>query len=302
MNIYFYNAWHNGDLHVSRSFVRYIMKHIKADSYNYYHPNLNKILQDIDGLNQIPFKKSNIDLNDGRGYFKKGNDYYINTWYGSYDFKYLFGEDMTIFCLYNIFKKTLKELFKFNIDPDPVKFFAKIDYSKFDVKDIDDFILKDNRKKVLICNNTVESFQSNNFDFNPIIRDLADKQPNILFVITNIMNNVILEKDNIIYCNTILPKIYDNNLNEISYISRFCDIIVGRYSGPQSFAGTYDNYLDPTKTFISFVTLGKPNRYGYGDCSFGSSLLLPQEKRAKFVYSGNFKSKSIINIIEGELK
>ena len=155
MNIFFYNAWHNGDLHVSRTFVKYIMENIPALNYYYCHSNIPKILTDIENLKSIPFGL--INKNSKVGHFKNGNDIYINTWYGAYNFQYLMKHEMSIFVLYNIFKRTLRELFKHKILDDPLYFLPKIDYSKFDVKDVDDFILKDNRKKILICNNGVES-------------------------------------------------------------------------------------------------------------------------------------------------
>lgn len=300
MNIFFYNAWHNGDLHVSRTFIKYIIENIKDNTYYYCHSNMPKILQDIENLNQIPFSNI-INKNSKEGYFKNGEDYYINTWYGSYNFQYLMHQEMTTFVLFNIFKRTLKEIFRHQILNDPLYFLPKIDYSKFDVKDIDDFILKDNRKKVLICNNTVESGQCENFGFDIIIRKLSTDYPNILFIVSNIFRDYVIERDNVIYCNAILPNIHDNNLNEISYLSKFCDVIVGRYSGPCSFAGTYENFLDPNKTFINFIRSGMPNGYSYGDGSFGVTSLIPQGKRAKFVCSGNFKQRNVIDVIKGEL-
>ena len=44
------------------------------------------------------------------------------------------------------------------------------------------------------------------------------------------------------------------DLFEISYLSKFCDIIIGRNSGPYTYSETYDNYMDNTKTFLSFNT------------------------------------------------
>jgi hypothetical protein len=302
MNIFFYNAWHNGDLHVSRTFIRYILENIKADSYNYLHSNSTKILQDIVNLNQLPFKNEIIDKNSQDGYLKKNQNYYINTWYGSYNFDYLRNKEMNIFVLFNIFKRTLKELFDHEILNDPLYFLPKIDYTKFDIKNVDNFILKDKRRKVLICNNNVDSGQSENFSFDPIIEKLSKDYPNILFIVSNIFKDHIIEKNNIFYCNRLCSNIYDNNLNEIGYLSKFCDVVVGRYSGPQSFAGTYENFLDTSKTFINFVKGGSPNGYDYGDCSFGITSILPKENRAKFVSSKNFATNDIINVIKGELK
>jgi hypothetical protein len=300
MKISFYNGWHNGDLHVSRTFIKYIMDNFEATSYSYYHSCSTKILQDIDNLKQLPFEELQISSSNKDGYFKRGNNCYINTWYASYNYRYLKGRDLTMFCLYDVFKRTMKELFNHEIPNDIIKFFAKIDYTKYDIKPIDDFILKDSRKKVLICNNNVESAQSINFNFDPIIDELSLLFPDTLFLMTNILTNNILIRPNVIYCSNIVPQV-NNNLNEISYLSRFCDIIVGRYSGAQTFSGVYENYIDPSKTFITFL-LKETANYVYGDGSFGINQLLPKEKRAKFVCSHDFSEKNIINVIKGELE
>ena len=42
------------------------------------------------------------------------------------------------------------------------------------------------------------------------------------------------------------------DLLQISLISSFCDIIVGRASGPYCFTHTKENLLNPNKTYISF--------------------------------------------------
>ena len=293
MNIAFYNAWHNGDLHVSRTFIRYIINNIKASSYYYLHNNPQKTLQDIPNLIQTPYS---FNRQDKQGHFRRGNDVYINTWYCSYNNEYLNNNEMTIFVLFKIFKRSLKELFDHDILEDPLFFLPKIDYTKFNVASINKFIETDLRKKILICNNNVESGQSENFDFDPIIKTLSDQYPDILFVITNMKEHI--QKNNVIYCQDIIP--YTNNLNEISYLSKFCRIIVGRLSGPQSFSGVQDNLLDPNKKIITFLRIGI-NGYTFGDGSFGVTSLLPEGERAKFIHTDNFEFDNIVNVIKGEL-
>jgi hypothetical protein len=57
--------------------------------------------------------------------------------------------------------------------------------------------------------------------------------------------------DNVVFTNDII-KSNECDLNEISYLSTFCDIIVGRNSGPFCFASTKNNLKDPNKTFYAF--------------------------------------------------
>ena len=58
--------------------------------------------------------------------------------------------------------------------------------------------------------------------------------------------------NNIVDANTLVADKTKSNLNEISYISRFCDIIVGRGSGPFCFTHVKENLYDENKTYIAF--------------------------------------------------
>ena len=293
MNIYFYNAWHNGDLHVSRTFVRYMMENIKADNYFYMHNNAPKILQDILELRQAPYS---LNRQNKDGYFSRGNDIYINTWYCSYNNEYLNNNEMTIFVLINIFKRTLKEVFNHDILNDPLYFLPIIDYTKFNVSRINNLVETDMRKKVLICNNDVDSGQSENFNFDNVIKTLSNEFPDILFIISNIKEPI--KKNNVMYCKDIIP--YPNNLSEISYLSKFCSVIVGRLSGPQTFSTVQDNLLDPKKKIITFIKK-EINGYFFGDGSFGVTSLLPEGDRASYIYSNNFEIDNIFEVIRKEL-
>ena len=43
------------------------------------------------------------------------------------------------------------------------------------------------------------------------------------------------------------------DLNEISYLSLFCDTIIGRASGPYVFTQVKENLYNPNKTFLAFT-------------------------------------------------
>jgi hypothetical protein len=62
------------------------------------------------------------------------------------------------------------------------------------------------------------------------------------------------------------------DLNEISYLSKFCDIIVGKNSGPYIYCMTEENINDPNKTIIVF------NKRSL------DSLLAEINHKAKYVY------------------
>jgi hypothetical protein len=77
--------------------------------------------------------------------------------------------------------------------------------------------------------------------------ELANNNPSSLFLTTTPINH---NHPNII--DTSLLTNTNPDLLQISLISTFCDIIVGRASGPYCYTHTKENLLNPNKTYISF--------------------------------------------------
>jgi len=138
-------------------------------------------------------------------------------------------------------------------------------------------------KKILVSNNNVQSEQSLNFDFDPIIDLLSNMHPNHLFLITNptkvIKNNVVHSKD--ITGN-------DFDLLYISYISTKCNIIIGRASGPYCYCHVKENLMDENKTFISFTNNDIEGIWF-------------KESKSKQVWSNNYDRNNILNLINTEI-
>jgi len=269
-----YNNYHKGDLHVSRSLIRFVIENISAKEYIYYHHYTPKILQDIPKLKQ---KKYDLPKEfNYRGWVLENNILFLNSWYNAYNQQEFKG--CTIQTLFNIFKRGLKETIDFDLPGEANDYLPVIDYNYFDLSSITSWLSCDKREKVLISNCNVLSGQSHNFDFNPVIDYISDTFPEVCFIITNIMNNKVIHKQNVYYFQDIFSD-GDCDLNEISYISKFCNIIIGRNSGPHTFCFTKENLFDPMKTFIcisheSFGILGSVNaeivcsqRYSLGDVS-----------------------------------
>ena len=49
-NLVFYNHWQNGDIHVSREFVKFFTESIDAKNYYYLHHKSEELLKDIPKL------------------------------------------------------------------------------------------------------------------------------------------------------------------------------------------------------------------------------------------------------------
>jgi hypothetical protein len=255
MNIYFFNPYRNGDVHVSRTYIIDIMNKLPNNIY-YYIQNSSytsgPALKDIKNIKTI-YDIDKIDQNSS--ITKIGNDVFINTWYGQSSRKYFETsrylnnvDDCSFYILYNIFKDVYKFL---NIEIDNFEnYLPEIIFENLEKTKIDIFLNNNSNfeKKILICDNTVKSGQSLNFDFKPIIKELSNRYKNYAFISTSNNNEI---SDNIFSTNDIIGLNFD--LNEISYLSNYCDVIVGRSSGPYTFSLTKQNIMNDNKKFVAFT-------------------------------------------------
>lgn len=280
-HIIFFNQMRNGDVHVSRNFVKYLMSIIPAQLYTYAHNNCPKLVQDIPNLK---YSNMSISLPEYLPYFKTGNTLYINTWIGQKRGRYCHPQGCTFIGNIRMYNDMLAELHRQSLPCGYEQFLPTINYEKFDIQNIKQFMAGKDNKKVLIANGNAMSGQVQNFDFDPIIDFLSNKYQEVLFFITN---QTKIKKHNVIHCPDII-KTTRSDLNECSYIGTFCDIIVGRSSGPYTFSLTKDNLENPKKTFICFV------------CRRDEGIWYPEAK-AKIIWSNNYLPNSIIDTISREL-
>jgi len=296
MRIIFFNNWHYGDLHVSRGFVDAIRNYVKADEFLYAHNNSH-----VFGGSIIEDKKLLQGLDKWVPFIKKGNDLFINTWYGTSKRKYVYQETLSFSCLYSLFESTCKEALGINlseIHSDPCKFYPQIDYSLYKIDSINSFMEKHKGvRKVLVCNGNVNSCQAVNFDMWPSIQHVAKKHPRTLWLVTN---NNIKTQGNIIYTPDIIQKENGNDLNENSYISTFCDLIVGRFSGPHTYSYTKDNLFNSNKTILSFYN--SRNKVIASTDWIGNRFRNKIKYSAKIVDSVYVDTKNVANEISKQIK
>lgn len=245
----FFNSYMSGDIFESREFVRDIMETHPAKKYVYYHNNSDRLLLDIDNLTVIPevpkIFNHRIPFIDDTA----NNNLFINTWIGR-DPKYVLpGAACTLEQLYKMYNDMLSQIDGSFLSNHVIDYLTTIDYSKFDIEKIDEYMLRNmGRKMVFISNGEVRSLQAKNFDMSYLIERLADAYPSIIFFITSPMKR---SRSNIVNANDFTDSSLTSNLNELSYLSTFCDIIVGRNSGPQVFSWTKGNCLS-SKTNVTF--------------------------------------------------
>lgn len=253
--IVFFNHAHRGDIFLSRPFVKEIVEKLDVEFYyshfwgEYLLKDLNINYIHIDTVDKIPQIDRHI------GHYISEDTLYINTWIGNYfdHSKPRYGEcnlQSIYFLMYEQIFKVIRKIFQIDLNlKDIHEYFPTIDYSYFNIGNIDKYLKEDTRKKVLLCNGPALSGQCDyNGDMAEIINFLSQKYSNITFIITH---NIKLEKDNIKYTGDIIQS-QKSDLNEITYLSKFCDVIVGRSSGPFTFANTKDNIFDEKKSFLCF--------------------------------------------------
>jgi hypothetical protein len=136
-NLFFYNNWHNGDLHVSRGIVNYIVNIVKDKNPNmgfyYGHYNDPEILKDLPVIYDSNYLKY---LNDKKheNFFIRDESLFINTWYGVNNYLYYNEFGPTFDCIFELMKVPDKQL---DIDLNEVdikKLIPKINFNKYEVK------------------------------------------------------------------------------------------------------------------------------------------------------------------------
>lgn len=239
--IFFYNHYHNGDVFYSREFVRDMMAKA-GGSHVYLHRNDPSIFKDF-GIDQAPMEGHAID--EQKPFFDDGESIYINTWVGQSELKFASRLGCSLMANYAMYSKIYEAL---GISMEPMDFYIpRVDFDKVGR-------FKVGRGFVLVCNNMVMSGQSSNFDFDPVVEKLSRTYGDKMFVMTN---ETSVDRPNVARASEIIG--FDKgNLLEISRLSTFASVIVGRASGPFCFSHIVDNMSDPKKSFVG-LTLREEN-------------------------------------------
>ena len=250
--IVFFNHYHRGDLHTHKEFVKQLMSSLPYFKFKYLHQNPKKLTDEL----RVEYAGVPSNLSSKEPFYRTEEILYINTWVG---------------CLWDVFCKngginmhTLYEQWDhifnvvnsiYNTDlelhDEMEEYLPRIDFSMLDTKAIDEYANSNNNRKILICNNVPNSNQSFAGNMVDYIAPLAKDNPEVHFICTNKLN---VDIENILYTSDIIGNNEGCDLQEISYLSQFCDSIVGKNSGPYVFCETYESYMNPNKTFISFNT------------------------------------------------
>jgi hypothetical protein len=202
-----------------------------------YVSHYPEILKDIDVVKKGP---GEYNLTGYTPTFERDGTLFFNTWFAS-DNDIFQHNGVSIDTVYLIFQKVIRTYLGVEISNDYWSFFPEIDYSKVQTKGINSFIKEHKERKILVSNCDGLSGQSCNFNMSPLIEHLANKHKDTSFLVTN-DNGTVPKLSNVFLTSSIIGPVPVCDLNENAYLSTFCDIILGRYSGAYTISITRKNY------------------------------------------------------------
>jgi hypothetical protein len=247
-NIVFYNHWHYGDLFSTRGLVTDIKNQLPHLSFHYLHmknadatrdlcPNVHEEFQNV--LDRLPQHARYADASD---------TLFINTWVGAYMGMWPNTHPSYIShrLIYQQLYKELADKYDIRLQLSDVwHYVPDIDYRTYNTRAADGFLISHAGNRYLFCNGAVQSTQSSMGDMQELIHILAAEYPDDLFIVTE---KFATHLDNVVFTSDIFHQSCD--ICEISYLSSKCDLIVGKNSGPFTYASTKANLSDKSKMFL----------------------------------------------------
>lgn len=240
-NVYFHNNFHNGDVHLSKGFIKAYQKIIGHKNFYYIHNCNKKITADLEP--DIKTVNANIQNLQDKLIYCENENLFINTWIGTENKKYLNTYGLNFNSNKIIFNEVLQMLNLQSSYTDE-ELLPNINFSAYNLR-LNNVESIKSSKNILFCNNDFKSGQSYNFDTDYFLQKLVNKYKEYNFIVTNYTN---IKSNNIIPINDLVDN-KDFNLLECSYISLYCDHIIGRSSGPYTVSLIRDNLLNGKKNF-----------------------------------------------------
>lgn len=306
-NILFYNLWHNGDVFSGRGYIKKIINSIPEAKFGYYHKNNPKVVMDLVTTKFKPdLTKWQVEQLNFRKIFETEQTIYINTWVGTYfhqhavrmqDFPNVIinlpneghANFLSLHKMYSFICNYLNHEHNTNIylENDPLLNVPEIDWSQYyDIEPANDFLAsRVAKRKYLFCNGIVRSNQSKIGNLSDVINHLAQANPYDIFFCTEKFETNL---HNVVFTSDIFSIPCD--LNEIAYLSTFCDVIVGKNSGPFMFTHIKPNINNTNKVFVAFSN-------HISDCYTHHLTDLP----CKYFYSDKQDTKDVYNILTSAL-
>lgn len=264
--VVFYNLCANGDLHLSRGLVRHVMSTLPAIEFGYIHARDACLLSDIPRLRYEGMVVPGEVAEEGPhgGALRVGSALYMNTWYHANGLKNAGKWGYTHFdTLFSLFDDMLRDHFGMALPNDAAALFPAIDFDRFEIGKASAFVASEKRPLVFVSNGMVTSQQAVNFDLSSMVREVAAAAPWAMFLLTEEDSQP--ETDNVRFTGRIIDKSSGSDLNENAFLASKSDMIVGRASGPFTFAMTRENLFERDVRWVCFSTLNYPRAFWLGE-------------------------------------
>lgn len=260
----FYNHFNNGDIHLSRGFIKVLTEKMNLLGVKcfYAHKNNLALLKDIN-VTPAPHLLPNLSTDPIFIGDKNSDQVFLNTWYAADKFSAMNRYGLSFDCLYSIFNHFTKNILEMDLSEirsNPMDFFPDINFSMYDINNIDSWATKNiNVRKVFISNGPTLSGQGSAVNFTPVLNYLAKKYKDIMFITTS-YDPALQGCSNVINSVDIIGRA-GFDLNENAYLSTKCNLILGKSSGPFTFSFIKKNLFEIGQTFISFSNLSYPHKF-----------------------------------------
>lgn len=252
-NVYFYNHFGHGDIFESLEFVKEWMEILGDRNYFYAHGKTPKILW------ELPRTVVSMNVTDEMHAMRaiRFNDetksMFINTWIGR-DGKYVIpGIGVVVERLWRMHNDMLASVGCRPLTKPIMEYVPSLDYENYpDCFNVDIWLKTEaeHRRLWLIDNGNVQSNQAKNFDFSPIIEEVAKLEYDDFFITTHDSG---VKLPNVWTTSEIIRSKDGFDLPEVSFLSRFCNGSIGRNSGPHVYTQVRENWMDDQYRFLSFT-------------------------------------------------
>jgi len=246
----FFNHSGIGDVILTKPFCKQIKELLNIENIFYAHKHDVKITADLCDY----FSIDNIPVNAHDTVVQTKDATYFNTFFAFNSNIASVSNKDTSRCYYEFlldgFNYNLK-LFRVTIDNNVDKLMlAPSAISHNRLTNLFPSLINEKLIKVLIYNQATFAGQSDNVGMQTLISSVAKRHPGVVFLISQDYNDELQNTINI------RKKLFKtkNNLQELSTISKFCNIITGPANGPLFASWIRPNICNNRKTYITTIT------------------------------------------------
>jgi hypothetical protein len=212
----------------------------------------------FEDLPQIVTKPVAAHRNPHQHLSRRAGHIILNSWIGALngnttpkgDFVINPGVGCTVDNLHRMHAKYMRWLGLNGMKKPVVDYLSDIDYSKVNTGFVSQFTkAHEGKKLVLVCNGSTGSQHAENFSMAEMVGRMPVRE-DVVYILTE---RVWPTGSDVFFSDDITDRTGRCDAFAISYLSTFCDVIVGRCSGAQMPCETKRNWMDPSKTLLSFT-------------------------------------------------